>query len=314
MISCGKVAAIFVAFNPSMFFFDKLVRFRQELDLIVVYDNTEIRSSNVSLMENIEAGDFDDVIYITSGENVGIATALNISIKKCIESGVTHVFLFDQDSDVFSPNFFNVMVDELKEINGIDPYVVSLCPNIKDEGNPVGIYKWPTTNHKCPVLFSRKSFSDADEIYPLVAITSGSLFLSEIFNKIGYFEEQYFIDYVDTEYSLRLNCSGYKIKACQKAVLLHNLGAKTKKTLFGFTFYPTNHSAVRRYYIARNCVDVWRKYALSNPAWASFDLLASLYNAFRIFFFESDKLIKIKYACLGFFDGVNKKMGKKHFK
>jgi Predicted glycosyltransferases len=312
MILNKKTAAIVIAYNPENNLVDKLKKFSRNLDLLVVYNNTENEYKNSLFKENVDKLNAKNIEYISCDENIGIASALNVGIKKCLSLDVTHIFLFDQDSDIHDEKYFQYMVEDLDSANSSDHSIVSLCPVIQDESNPDMGCKWLTTNPNCSILFSRKAFTGED-IYPLVAITSGGLFFSSIFNEAGLFRDEYFIDYVDTEYCLRLNRLGYKIKVCSTVSLLHNLGARTKKKLFGISFYPTNHSAMRRYYIARNSVDMWKRYASAIPAWALFDLMASIYNAFRIVFFESNKLKKIKYSSWGFIDGLNKKMGKKYF-
>lgn len=306
-----KIAGVFVAFYPEFNFIDKLSKFSSHLDLLVVYDNTEYDSKISNLREEIDKLGRENITYIGHGENIGIAAALNKGVRECFNFGVTHIFLFDQDSDVQNTEYFDVMVSELDTNMQADPALVSLCPNILDEANPEATYKWLVPYARFPFFFSRINCFTNESIYPLVAITSGSLFHIEIFRKIGFFKEEYFIDYVDTEYCLRLINNGYKIKVCKNVTLIHNLGARTKVNIFGIDFSPTNHSAIRRYYIARNSIDMWRNFGLSNPAWAMFDLTASLYNAFRIVFFESNRLVKIKYSLDGFIDGFYKNMGKK---
>jgi rhamnosyltransferase len=59
---------------------------------------------------------------------------------------------------------------------------------------------------------------------PVFSVTSGALKPTWIFDKIGLFAAEYFIDMVDWEYCLRIRAAGYVIADSREAVLLHVAG------------------------------------------------------------------------------------------
>ena len=65
---------------------------------------------------------------------------------------------------------------------------------------------------------------------------------------MGGFNDNYFIDYVDVEYCLRLNVEGYKIIQVNAARLYHNEANLEIKRIVGKTIYPYNHNPIRFYY------------------------------------------------------------------
>jgi len=62
-------------------------------------------------------------------------------------------------------------------------------------------------------------------------------------------DEQLFIDYVDTEWCLRLFKLGYPVKIISSICLLHEIGDRTLDFIF---FKLPVHSPSRRYYRIRN--------------------------------------------------------------
>lgn len=305
--------AVIVLFFPDSDIFDKINLYSSLLNYVCVYDNTpnstdgKAGAEETKLKINALCHNLENVQLLSSGQNVGVATALNRGVDWCVEQGCTDIFLFDQDSKPASSDYFEKMCGELSRLNANDKSIICLAPDIKDEASQDISCKWLANNNSC--IFKRSSLDDDWDGSILVAITSGTLIYASAFKSIGYFRDDFFIDYVDTEYCLRLVNRGYKIMASRTATLLHNLGERSVHTLFGHKFYPTNHSSIRRYYIARNSVYMWKMYALSNMGWAVFDLLASIYNAFRIVAFENKKQEKIKSSLSGFYDGLRGRVG-----
>ena len=90
-------------------------------------------------------------------------------------------------------------------------------------------------------------------------MTPGALMKSETYQKLGPFEDQLFIDGVDTEYALRMRAAGYKIVE-SNVVLNHSLGKMTPHTFAGRHIFVTNHNPQRRYFITRNRIVLLRRY------------------------------------------------------
>lgn len=305
-----KTGAVVVLYNPDSDIYKKLKHYSLYLDVLVVYDNTPDKDHSSKIKTKCEEDGINNILILSVGDNIGIATALNNGVKACVDKLCDEVFLFDQDSFPAENNYFETMSTELSALNSKDNRIVCLAPNIVDEANPNVDYKWLAYKGHSALMYKRSSLKDNWDRSVLVAITSGTLIYTKVFNDVGWFRDDYFIDYVDTEYCLRLINQGYRIMA-SSSVLLHNLGARKEASLLGVKFFPTNHSAIRRYYIARNSVDMWRKYALKNTDWAMFDLAASLFNAFRVVCFESDRMKKIKFSLQGFYHGFIDRMGPK---
>jgi len=141
-------------------------------------------------------------------------------------------------------------------------------------------------------------------------ITSGNLIKLSIFDSVGYFCEELFIDYVDIEYCLRCVTQGYKILEAKDAFLIHEIGFPTRHKLLWKRPATSNHSALRRYYMARNAVYVYRKYLFKKPAWVIANARALAKTFAVIFFFEDGRTEKLRAFVLGILDGLFNRMGK----
>jgi rhamnosyltransferase len=146
---------------------------------------------------------------------------------------------------------------------------------------------------------------------PATAMTSGTLLPVWIFDRIGYFASEYFIDLVDCEYSLRIRAAGYFLADSRQAVLLHCAGSPKRLTFLGFNFGPSNHNAMRRYYISRNRVAVYRKYFRKFPSWTLHSMSDALRETIKCFIAERDRGRKFRNFLLGTWDGLTGRMGKR---
>lgn len=146
---------------------------------------------------------------------------------------------------------------------------------------------------------------------PITSMTSGALMPVWAFDKIGWFASEYFIDCVDTEYGFRIRAAGYLIADSTRAELPHAAGNSQVHTILGFSFQPTYHSTMRRYYMARNCIVVFRKYVSIFPRWAFIPLCDSICETIKCLLGEPDRSVKLRRFLLGTWDGLTGRMGKR---
>jgi rhamnosyltransferase len=142
-------------------------------------------------------------------------------------------------------------------------------------------------------------------------MTSGALMPAWIFYRIGYFASEYFIDEVDTEYCLRIRAAGYILADSRDAVLVHWVGRSKYASLLGFRFRPSHHNAVRRYYMSRNRIAVFRKYISIFPAWVLQAMYAAAKDTVKTMVGEEDRARKFRSILLGTWDGFTGRMGKR---
>lgn len=268
---------LIITFNPDFRLIDSLNIVTKIFNNIVVIDNNStkevksiIKSKNVTLIEN--------------DENLGIAQALNIGAKHCIKNGAKWMLMLDQDT--------------IPRIDILDFYK-SIFSN------------YPNKNKISQIGSAFTSVKKREINYSIVTtlITSGSLLSLEAYKVAGDFRNDFFIDSVDFEYSLRLLKHGFVNLQNNEIVIDHRLGnIKVIDCLF-FKIRSTNHNPIRRYYMARNHVLITILYFFDFPFWIIKKNIFFIKSIFEIVLVDDQKKSKLKNTLKGFKDGfLNKEI------
>jgi rhamnosyltransferase len=240
------VCAVVVTYHPSQVDIDNLAFIREQVQHLVVVDN----GSDENQLTNIRlACQAPNIHLIENGANLGIAAALNTGIQWAISQGCKWVVLFDQDSKP-SGGFVETLLSSLLNHPQTQRIAIMVSSSVDARSNLVS---------KPPAVF----YTPDGEL--LVAQTSGSLMPTSVFQKEGWFDEKFFVDYVDYDYCLMVRIHGWIIEKCTDAVLLHKPGDPGDYRVFGVRLFgTTNYSAARRYYRTRNVLWMLRKYWKTN--------------------------------------------------
>jgi len=289
MIS-DNVCAVVVTFHPDSDVLENLSNVHQQVHRVVVVDNG---SSSESITPIRAASSRIGFHLIENGENLGIATALNIGIRYAQCVGAEWVLLFDQDSTV-TPGFTEAMLRGFASSRWGKQLAI-LVPRYVDK----------RLGGTIPGISVKDGGLEA-------AMTSGSLLPVSIFRDHGFFEDALFIDGVDYEYSLRLRSRGLHIEEYTDAVLLHSPGAPRIHRFRGqYLFQTHNYSPVRRYYQERNKIWVTKRYWAKFPFFCVKLFYFSVKDYFKILFAEDNKWEKLRACFYGVADGVRERMGRK---
>lgn len=277
-----KVAAIIVSYNPDSNLFDSINLLLNQVEKVIIVDN----GSKEKYVKYIKSINEDKIEIILNKENLGVATALNIGVRKALENGYEWILTMDQDSKA-SPDMVKKMFNVYNSINREERKdILSIFPNFVDER----IQSIEENSN-----MNSYEYVDAD-------ITSGNLLRKEVFEKVGFFDDSLFIDLVDTDFCMRLNEKGIKMIKIRDAVLYHSLGeSKTIKGILG-SFNTSNHSALRRYYMTRNRFYIWEKYKGLNSFTLNRDKKLFKKEFVKIILGEKDKVNKIKMVIRGYKD------------
>ena len=286
--------AIVVTFFPDEQLASRLATIVAESAHVIVVDNGSLGEMLLSL-----AALGDRVELLRQGANLGLATALNIGVRRAIALGFSWVVTFDQDSQPVPG-----MVAALWTTHCQQPAAAVIGPRIEDYDAAHSRYRWVRPHPKCRWFFQRIECIDRDLFDVTLLVTSGSLMEVAVWTQLAGFDESLFIDYVDTDYCLKVLRSGRSLAVTAEAKLQHRVGARQPGRLLGRDLRPMHHAAFRHYYIARNRVGMWRRHARAVPHWALFDLAFACFNGFRVLAFESEKWAKVKAIVLGTMDGL----------
>jgi rhamnosyltransferase len=282
---------VVVTYHPDDEFPARLARMLAAVPRLVIVDN----ASNPPARQSLRALAADPrVALIENPENRGIAAALNQGIGRVRESGCRWVLLFDQDTEPF-PDVIRTLAAARAAYR--DPERVALVGSM------------PTDQHGARML---PPFPSGFRAVPYV-ITAGSLLSVDAFIAAGPFREDYYIDSVDREYGYRLRSAGYQVLLASDPGMTHVWGAPSRVAFGPFSFTCSFHSPLRRYYITRNWLLVFREYASRDPGSCAIDFFfMCLPDTAKALCLETDRWRKASAVGRGFLDAVRNRTGRTH--
>jgi rhamnosyltransferase len=288
-ITPEMICAVVVTYEPDSFFESRVRVLCEQVSQVVVVDNS-IKKNNADFFSDKNINEY--VSIIRNRKNLGLGFALNQGVNFARSLGFTYVILFDQDSEVYE-NTISMMCK------------ISMSIEDQSVGMLGAAYKSMPDSKSSVISYVKKKG----------IITSGSLVPISLFENVGEFRSDYFIDCIDSEFCLRLRKNGYSIYQTSTNLLKHAVGDPINHKIFGLRFLSTRHSADRRYYIARNHLVMLREYRtmLSKIPlfWFIKTIRRSMYYAFIVICFEREKILKLKAITTGIKDGLFNKMGKR---
>ena len=284
-----SVCAVIVTYHPDPGVIEHFSKILAQVQGLVVVDNGS-STEEVSLLR-IASHDLGFYL-VENAENLGVAEALNQGVRWAQSASYPWVILFDQDSGI-TDGFISQMFAAW-ESHPERERVCSVHPK----------YVNPATGLEMVVPRDREGG-------PLLPMTSGALMPVWIFDRIGEFASEYFIDFIDWEYCFRIRAAGYLVASTPNATLLHAPGDPGIKKVLGHTFHLSNHNALRRYYISRNCIFFYSKYFRIFPGWILNNLYGQLKDTIVCLIVEESRARKFRNILLGTWDGLIGRMGKR---
>ena len=287
----GKICAIMVTYNPDSPLEQNIRAVLPQVDKLIIVDN----GSELPIRAHIETiASSCAVQVIWNNENLGLATALNIGIRSALGcDDFAWIATFDQDSRV-SAGFSGAM---------LKAYLA--CP-YRERVGIIGPHHVELTENST----AGSSHQEHDSFREKTAVMQSGTFLStEALRSCGLYDDSFFIDYVDFELCLRIRKNGLRIIEARNAVIAHRLGNPSRHNLFGRSFTVCNHSALRRYYAARNRFRIYSRYLFSDFAWVCHDVWLWFKETVKLALFEENRLKKLAYIARGGWDALRGRGG-----
>lgn len=289
------IIAIIVTFNPNLINLSNLIlQLKKQSVKAIVVDNG---SKNINELE--ELNNIGGRIYKLNN-NLGIATAQNKGVEKAIELGAEQILFFDQDSSIPEDYIENLYSDyELLIHDNIK--IGAIGPRFID--NRYNFY-YKTISVTKNGFRIKHDVSNIDKpIHSTLLISSGSMISVNTLKTVGLMRDNYFIDYVDTEWCLRAESLGYKNFISAKAVMRHTIGDNVINLKF---FNVPVHSAFRRYYRVRNAFYMMREPHVP-VILAIREIFFSFIHQIILISFERNKSGYLKSYFKGLRDGIAKR-------
>jgi rhamnosyltransferase len=223
-----NIIGVVILYHPdTSTLFDHINSYLPALNKLLILDNSEAPSPFLDQL--IHSQNSTKISYIFFNENGGISKRLNYAAEYAIENEFDYLLMMDQDSG-FNNDDFQLYLHKIEENNqdNIAQFGVNCQPEI-------------IVPNSVPQTVNN-------------LITSGTVLKLKYFSNLGNFNEDLFIDFVDTEYSIRVIEKGYTNLLFSDIVLKHRIGfLKMGRSLKNFKLTPRIlHSPIRVYYILRN--------------------------------------------------------------
>jgi rhamnosyltransferase len=287
-----KICTVVVTYHPDGGFPARLDRVIPQTAAVIVVDNGSA-SGALDMLRALAARPGIEVVF--NGENLGIASALNIGVRRAAAHGCTWALLLDQDTLIDEDMVERLWAAQAAVGDGKAPAVVG--SRFRDTHGRAA--------ESLRLEGEGESWVEVESV-----ITSGSLLSLAAYRIVGPFRDEFFIDYVDTEYCFRARAAGYRVIETRQPLMAHTVGAPSAHQLPWGTKWTTNHSAERRYYIARNNTVLLREYGAANlRSWRMKSLTRCFRLCKRIVLYETDKAAKLAAVGEGWWDAMRGRMG-----
>ncbi|MBN2856196.1 MAG: glycosyltransferase family 2 protein [Halothiobacillaceae bacterium] len=302
------IAAIIVAYNPEADSFVALLQsLSSQVDRLVVIDNSP--PSNDSAFELVRKSGvvIERVNLLRLGDNLGIATALNLGIELAISEGANWLLLSDQDS-LPAPDMAAGLMAAFAALQSRGLRVGAVGPTFTDlhttltypfQANLPGQFFY---GHRAPT-------ESEPHVEALTLITSGTLIPAEAMREVGLMRDDFFIDQVDIEWCHRARSKGYRLYGTGWARMYQRMGEARLRVWYLRWRYESAYSPLRIYYRLRNFVALW-KLDFVDWRWklrSSWYCLGIVYSHVG---FGTQRLASLRMAAKGVWHGLWGRMGR----
>ena len=207
---------------------------------VVVVDNNSTDGSFELAKQN-----FSNAHFIKSPQNLGFGMGNNLGIRFALEKFASYIMLLNSDAYLQKTTLSRLVVEaEKKEVSGL------VSPVIKKPDQEIwfagGKIDW--IHMKTKHLFKPKQ---QEESYESEYLTGCALLVKKsVFEKIGLFDEKFFLYYEDADFSLRAKKAGFFLLVLPSAVAIHDEKSEQLKgqkiywlVLSGLIFFQKNAPA-----------------------------------------------------------------------
>ena len=241
-----RVAAVIVTYKPDWQRVEDLIdQISPSMDPIVVVDNTN--RTDVAQPPQKLCSLASHHLFIHVGENIGIAAAQNRGLERlnehCNDTCLDYVLFLDQDS-VPDGEMITRLVNHFHDLTENGHRVAAVGPEIVRD----------SIAKNTPCKNDQDRYSEAKTL-----ISSGMLVSREALDAVGPFDEELFIDHVETDWLFRARKQGFQVFQAHDAWLQHSLGERTLTFRLHRKFQVALHRPERYVYQIRNLIWLLRR-------------------------------------------------------
>ncbi len=302
MATRQKIVSVTVTRNAALCLSQHLASLQcqtRPIDQILVVDNDSSDGTAKFLAEH-----WPSIAVIALSTNEGIAGGLSRGFEFAMERKYDWIWMFDQDSLVF-PDTLSKLLGAYDLASDRD-HLALVAPVPVDAATDQVLLPlfWERGGHE-----ETKPLSFPDHLtFADMVISSGSLLRLEAVAMAGPPRKDFFMDFVDFEYCLRLRRKGFSVAVVNDCKMLHTVGNSRKVNFCGKNMTWTTHAPWRGYYKVRNrTYVVWHEMASAGAKW--FVLRKLLKQMVGTVLLDSQRVSRVCLMWRGFWDGIRGKLG-----
>ena len=288
-----------VTFNPPQDIFNQQLATLKDQPVIIV-DN----GSSPAIVELLNAWVDKQPAnrkLVALGENLGIAAAQNRGMGLAKKLGCQFVLLLDHDS-IPSDNLLKQLVETACVQLKSDQQFAAIGAQLID---PRSEKELGFSSMIDGVWRTLRCSADNKLISCEFLNSSGSLIYLPAWERIGPFDESFFIDHVETDWYMRARALEFNVYGSCQGVLHHYLGDSIVRFwCFGWRTMP-HRSGHRHYTIVRNSLWMYRR-SYVPFSWKANNFLKLIFTLFYFSLFDDERSSQFSWILRGFYDGLLK--------
>lgn len=240
-----------------------------------------------------------NIYYCSNGKNNGIGWALNKGINYSLINNIKYIFTFDQDSQ-FDMQLISAMLSKYNRLCKVNGFKLAIGPHPVNKISG-GSYLRRLDRVR---LLLKKIFKKEYDVLPVgELITSGLLASADTYRYNGLYNDSFFMDLHDFDWSWRLTRLGGALYVDMESHLAHLIGDGDVPLTFGMKL----GAPLRLAYLFRNFTYLTKKGGVPMYDAVKFFVLIPL--KLIAFLFVSDRWKRVGYIFAGLLYGFREKMG-----
>jgi rhamnosyltransferase len=286
----SRTVAVVSTFNPERNVVGNCVALLGQCAQVIVVDDGST-AADEEVYGELEA---HGCILLRLKKNLGIAAALNrgVSLARSRHSGLAYILTMDQDSSI-QPGFVHGLEEAADAADAAGIRVGMIAPG-KVSGLPSRVIR----THRGVII--------GDE-----PVQSGLLIPATCIDTVGPFNEDLFIDGVDSEFYLRAKAQGLQCIIAPDCALKHSLGAMIPASIGalrikwrGQPLHVRTAASWRYYFIVRNRILLAKKFAGQELYWTLRGLLLDARHLLLVSALAPGRRERLVSAGTGLRDGL----------
>ena len=268
-----KIVSMITLYNPNDDMIENINLVAEQSDIVILCDNSKNKHEELANKKN-------NIKYVWLKENCGLSKAFNFVLKDEMYNydDEDYIVFFDQDSRI-EPGHISHLIEEYENLFAKGYQIGCIGPAFYNKSN--GRVEIPKLHEKISETCMKVG----------CVITSSMLCRYGDLKKIGFWNENIFLDMADWDLCWRLIDSGKECFMTNKVILRHSVGEGEKRV---GPFSLRVGKPFREYYQIRDCLYLIKERYTPIKYKCRFLLMVSVRSMLHVLFLNN-KLERVRY-------------------